>query len=705
MSARLFSYPILFSLLLQPVAHARSIYHTIAQDLLSPFDQEIIGEDTVNWAGDGNDDNFTEGQKRTIVFNLFARFSSSNNYKPSYPVVSTAPIIKDLEIFTQGNGNLFRKICTTKTVFGQAVFARMLAEPTSDIQELQRRQGITQAFLNSPQLFEFAERCLDEIKTIEPLLLSFFSQKNELRQRMLSDLYFNKELWGHFDVNTNSWDKRPGLLMASEVASKTMTLFNLLLLYWKWDMAERVTGRPFLVTLTAIYTLLLLKPKTFMKIAPYGIPVGLWMLGKKAYEYWTVEDASDEARRIQREWDNYSPMGKLWYFVSVSMRSAYEKMTMMEFVVYTPYQLFLQGQDMRSWYYKYKHLQRKFSHLQKAITRLHGVNKQLLAQPELLRQVTELQPLVRALEHQVAVSDDLKKLLEFLAKPTFSDKFTIASNLGRIAATNKLMLGARPDWVRIFEAVGYLDSYLSIARLMRQYQNSAENPLCFAQYEQLDKPHLKLENFWNPFVEPGKKQVVLNSVELGTTARNMILTGPNTGGKSTIIKAMQLNTLLAQTFGIAAAQRCSLTPFSALLTYIRVEDDIERGLSLYRAEVERAKQLSTAVSSLRPDQFALVLIDEMFRGTARDQAALLSYWYAKENLGVCANCMLLEATHYPELIKLEQVTNGLFENYMVEIERNPDGSLKRTYVLKKGASTQNVAADILKEEGFAIKLG
>src|SRR5579872_1602784 len=261
MSKKLLSLFLIFSMSVQPMVAARSIYYTIAQDLLSPFDQEIVGEDSVNFAGDGNDDNFTDGQKRTIVFNLFGRFSTAAQFKPSYHVLDTAPIIKDLEIFTQTSGNLFRKICKAKTVFGQAVFARMLAEPTSDITELHRRQEIVQSFLDSPELFSLAEKCLDEIKTIEPLLLSFFSQKNELRQRLLGDLYFNKELWGHFDVNTNSWDKQPKLLLAAEAASKTMQLFSLLLLYWRWEMAERVAGRKFLLSATALYALLLFKPK------------------------------------------------------------------------------------------------------------------------------------------------------------------------------------------------------------------------------------------------------------------------------------------------------------------------------------------------------------------------------------------------------------------------------------------------------------
>jgi hypothetical protein len=710
------------------------VYHLIAQDLLSPFDQEVVGEDTVNFAAEGGEENFTEGQKRTIVFNLFARYSNTQ-VKPSYTTFSTQSIGKDLEIFTQTSGNLFKKVCMAKTVFGQAAFARTLAEPTPDIAELQRRQSIVQALLDDPKLFALAEHCLDEVKALEPLLLSFFSQKNELRQRMLSDLYFNKELWSHFDVNTASWDRSPKLLMASEVANKMMFLFSLLLLKWRWETAERTGGRKFLLSVTALYFLILFKPKWFLKVAPFGIPASAWFLGKHTYEQYkdggeeaerarvmneamrhahTEQEAAELAGRAhaqyevdkhtrQAAYDSLSAPGKAWNFLNTSIKSAYEKFMMLELVIYTPYQLFMEGQGIRNWYYKYKHLQAKFSRLQSSIQRLHSVNQTLLQQPQLLEKIVELQPMVRALENRTGISNDLKQLLTMLETPTFGKQFTIASNLGRIAAVNKLMLGARSDWVGVFEAIGYLDSYMSIARLMKKHNAASTTPFCFAKYETGAAPHIVMTDFWNPFHIEGAKSVVVNNVELGKTSRNMILTGPNTGGKSTVIKSMGLNALLAQTFGVAAARSCALTPFSTILTYIRVEDDIERGLSLYRAEVERAKQLNDAVAALPEDQFALIIIDEMFRGTARDQAALLSKWYAQDNLGKFHNCMLLEATHYPELIGLEQETNGLFENYKVEIERREDGTLHRTYVLKKGATTQNVAADILKEEGFQIK--
>jgi hypothetical protein len=714
-----------------------SVYQSIIPQLLSVESHEAQHEGEL-FSANGDVESLTVNQKRDIVFNLFARYSKSNVLAPAYHQFSTEEIRKDLEMFTQTDAHLLRKVCRTQTVFGEAVFAKTLALPTSDKQELLRRQSIVKALIDSPELFTLVEQSLERIKTIEPLLLSFFSPTNELRQQMLDDLYFNRALWSHFDVSTASWDRSPKMLLGTELANKSLLVFSLLFLKWRWEMAQREAGTPFLLSLTAIYTLMFLKPKWFMKVGPFVTPAALTAGGVHMYRSWkkagsrdgfrlgqelgaATYGASDELRdKIDEHWQplrkdleevqkeqqarfaKMSAGGKFATFVGNGIRSLHDKYTMLELVINTPLQLFHSWRDMKGWHDKYRHLQAKFQKLQQAIMVLHQVNATFCKQRQLLQHMSELYPMTSALETQDTVSADMKKLLGLLKKDTFKGKFTLISHLGNISAANTLMLGARRDWVSVFESIGHLDMYLSIARLMKESVGSRA-PYCFATYEDRSTPHIALTDFWNPFVDPEK--VVTNSLELGKADRNMILTGPNTGGKSTVLKALAINVLLAQTFGIAAARNFDLVPFSTIITNIRIEDNIEKGVSLFMAETKRAKLLKDTIAALKPDQFGLVIIDEMFRGTAPDQAALLAHHYAKDELGTMQNCMLLEATHYPEMIKLESETNGLFSNYRVAIERNPDGSLHRTYQLQRGSTTQNVAADILREQGFAIKTG
>jgi len=718
-------------------ARVPSIYHQIMPELLAPPAGEPA-EDADLFSATGAADEMDPAEKRYIVFNLFGRASKSNIIKPAYPQFDTHHIRKDLEIFTQTDANLFRKLCKTKTIFGEAVFAKMLAQPTPDRAELQRRQSIIQALVDSPELFTLVEQSLESIKTIEPLFLSFFSEQNELRQQLLADLYFNRAMWSHFDVNTSAWDKSPKMLLGSELASKSLIFFSLLFLKWRWEMVQREAGTPFLVTIMGAYTLMMLKPKWFMKASPIVPPAGFCYGVYQLHHAWDkagsrdgarlqaeieaaayyappqeqanilnqippLQRALDQAERVSKAQFAQLPWyGKAWSVLNNAFRSAYEKFTIVELVLNTPVQMFQSWHEIKGWHGKYRHLQAKFKRLQQAVTLLHTINDTFAQHPKLLEHIVEIQPMIRSLELEEGISKDMKNLLAILQHDTFKGPFTIMSHFGRITAANSLMLSCRRDWVEIFESIGHLDTYLSVARLIKQNAIS-KAPFCMVTYEERTTPHIALTDFWNPFVDPEK--VVTNSLELGNGARHMILTGPNTGGKSTVLKALAINVLLAQTFGIAAARSCTLAPFSAIITNIRIEDNIERGVSLFMAESERAKLLKNTISALKPDQFGLVIIDEMFRGTAPDQAALLAHLYAKDELGVFPNCMLLEATHYPEMIKLEAETNGLFVNYRVAIERNPDGSLRRTYQLQRGSTTQNVAADILREQGFAIKTG
>jgi hypothetical protein len=73
-----------------------------------------------------------------------------------------------------------------------------------------------------------------------------------------------------------------------------------------------------------------------------------------------------------------------------------------------------------------------------------------------------------------------------------------------------------------------------------------------------------------------------------------------------------------------------------------------------------------------------------------------------QKLGSYSNNVGIIATHYPKMTELEKGTNGMFRNHHVEILRNDDGSLNRTFKLKNGPSFFNVAFDILEEEGLFV---
>ena len=180
-------------------------------------------------------------------------------------------------------------------------------------------------------------------------------------------------------------------------------------------------------------------------------------------------------------------------------------------------------------------------------------------------------------------------------------------------------------------------------------------------------PVIDAHNFWNPFINPDT--VVVNNATFNTSCPNSILTGPNTGGKSTVIKGIMINVLMAQTFGIAPSQSLTMTPFSKLNCFMNISDDIATGASLFKSEVMRAKKLLDMVQGLKENEFSFVIIDEVFTGTSPQEGEVAALRFA-EKLGSYTNNTSIIATHYPKMANLQEKTNGVFHNHHVEILRN-----------------------------------
>jgi DNA mismatch repair ATPase MutS len=136
----------------------------------------------------------------------------------------------------------------------------------------------------------------------------------------------------------------------------------------------------------------------------------------------------------------------------------------------------------------------------------------------------------------------------------------------------------------------------------------------------------------HPFVE----SAVANPVRLDREGPVVFLTGPNMAGKTTWMRAIGLAVILAQVGMGVPARRMRWAPADALCTSLmNPTDDVREGLSTFMSEVERVR---TAADLLAPDRRALVLFDEVFKGTnvhdARDASALVIRGFARTRRGV-----------------------------------------------------------------------
>jgi DNA mismatch repair protein MutS len=206
---------------------------------------------------------------------------------------------------------------------------------------------------------------------------------------------------------------------------------------------------------------------------------------------------------------------------------------------------------------------------------------------------------------------------------------------------------------------------------------------------------LEIEDGRHPVVETLLKAgtFVPNSIRLcPDTARTLILTGPNMGGKSTIMRQVALICLLAQAGSFVPAARAALPLLDAVFTRIGSSDDLARGRSTFMVEMtEVARILKTATVD------SLVIIDEIGRGTSTYDGLSLA-WSLLEYLHLRVRAKTLFATHFHEMSALENTLSGV-KNASVLVEKWKEG-IVFLYKLGSGVCGRSYGIEVAKLAGL-----
>ncbi|MDP6906657.1 MAG: DNA mismatch repair protein MutS [Candidatus Thalassarchaeaceae archaeon] len=146
---------------------------------------------------------------------------------------------------------------------------------------------------------------------------------------------------------------------------------------------------------------------------------------------------------------------------------------------------------------------------------------------------------------------------------------------------------------------------------------------------------------------------VPNDVKFDKKRRFLLLTGPNMGGKSTYLRTTALITILAQAGSYVPANRARIGLVDRVFTRVGAHDDLRRGRSTFMMEmIEVAHILRRATPK------SLVLLDEIGRGTSTFDGLAIA-WSVTEDITKRITCRTLFATHYHQLVGLEEATHGL----------------------------------------------
>ncbi|HXM08935.1 MAG TPA: endonuclease MutS2 [Terriglobales bacterium] len=208
-----------------------------------------------------------------------------------------------------------------------------------------------------------------------------------------------------------------------------------------------------------------------------------------------------------------------------------------------------------------------------------------------------------------------------------------------------------------------------------------------------DTPHLLLHRARHPLLERNLKQkntkVVPITIELEGDHRQLVITGPNTGGKTVSLKTLGLLALMAQSGIPAPADRAEMPVFDAVLADIGDYQSIEQNLSTFSAHVTNIDFISQTAT-----RDSLVLLDELGSATDPEEGAALAVAIAEHFRQI--GCMIVMSTHHTSLKVYGANTEGVI-NASVGFN---ESTLQPTYELRIGVPGASAGINIAQRLGL-----
>ncbi|MDB8801401.1 DNA mismatch repair protein MutS [Romboutsia sp. 1001216sp1] len=273
-----------------------------------------------------------------------------------------------------------------------------------------------------------------------------------------------------------------------------------------------------------------------------------------------------------------------------------------------------------------------------------------------------------------AMMDDMKIFSEYM-------NLIFLKELKRYEKVKSTVIKNADDFKAIYDYVGTIDALIAIAsfRDSLDYYSKPNLEISTSKYNN----HINFVDIYHPLI----KKPVSNSANFD---KNVLITGSNASGKSTFIKTIAINAILAQTIYTTTSREYNSSYFN-IYTSMALKDDIFSNESYYIVEIKSLKRI---IDNSKKDIPCLCFVDEILRGTntierIASSCEVLSALYK-------SNTLCFAATHD---IELTHILEDKFENCHFE-ETITNKDIKFDYKLHKGRSETRNAIRLLEFMGY-----
>ena len=244
---------------------------------------------------------------------------------------------------------------------------------------------------------------------------------------------------------------------------------------------------------------------------------------------------------------------------------------------------------------------------------------------------------------------------------------------------NKTYLAHLQTWI---DSLAEVDALTSLATYAANYPENIYAEVL----DNSSRVLLKTSRVFHPFLK--RKKAVPNDFILNKE-NVAIITGANMAGKSTFLRTIGINYLLATTGAPVCAASFQFSLVS-LFSSMRTSDNLSKDISYFNAELLRLKQL---IQHVKSHAYTLIILDEILKGTNSKDKLEGSVLFLQEITRHPVSALI--ATHDLELSKMEDQAPEVYHNYRFEIELSEDiQQIKYAYKIQEGVA-QNLNASYL----------